>query len=231
MNEPTSEPVTTGQPTPPPYGFQPNPNPYPTPPAGYGPPPVAYGPPAGPKAKRRKWPWIVLGVVVLLGSLAAVNGSKNPGTTSTAGESDSNAAGDAAQSTPALPGLGTPVRDGKFEFVVEGAEGGKTQIGNEFLSKAAQGEFVLVTLQVKNIGDEPQSFFGSNVKAFDSQGRQFEASTEAAIYLGDSNSLYEPINPGNSLTGQVIFDVPSGTQLTAVELHDSMFSDGVRVQL
>ena len=33
------------------------------------------------------------------------------------------------------------------------------------------------------------------------------------------------------LTGKVVFDVPLGTQLSTIELHDSAFSEGVKIQL
>jgi hypothetical protein len=123
------------------------------------------------------------------------------------------------------------VRDGKFEFVVQSVEPGKAQIGSDLLNTKAQGEFVIVTVKVTNTASEPQSFFGDNVQAYDAQDRKFSASTAAALYLADSKSLYEQINPGNTVTGQVVFDVPIGTQLTRVELHDSAFSDGVSVEL
>lgn len=138
---------------------------------------------------------------------------------------------EASVATPEPAGIGTSVRDGDFEFVVQGVEAGKAEIGGEYLSTKAQGQFVLVTVQVTNIGDKPGTFFGSNAKAVDSQGRGVSASTEAAIYLEDSNSLYEEINPGNSVTGTIVFDVPTGTSLDSIQLHDSMFSDGATVKL
>jgi hypothetical protein len=55
--------------------------------------------------------------------------------------------------------------------------------------------------------------------------------TSAAIYLPDSNTFITPINPGNSVVGTLVFDVPVGSTLSSIELHDSAFSDGVSVQL
>ena len=39
------------------------------------------------------------------------------------------------------------------------------------------------------------------------------------------------INPGNSIDGTVVFDVPVGVTPTSVEDHDSAFSGGVTVAL
>jgi Domain of unknown function (DUF4352) len=127
--------------------------------------------------------------------------------------------------------LGKKVRDGKFEFTVTKVKCGRTLVGSSDFGKKAQGEFCEVSLSVKNIGDEPQSMFGDNQYLFDSKERKYSADTEAAIYLKDSNTLYEEINPGNSLKGTLLFDVPKGTKPAKLELHDSLLSGGVDVRL
>jgi len=47
----------------------------------------------------------------------------------------------------------------------------------------------------------------------------------------DADSLYDEINPGNSLTGQIIFGIPKGQSPISAELHDSAFSSGIKVNL
>jgi Domain of unknown function (DUF4352) len=47
----------------------------------------------------------------------------------------------------------------------------------------------------------------------------------------DSESFLTTINPGNSVNGVLVFDVPEGVAPTYIELHDSMFSSGVLVSL
>ncbi|RVX40123.1 uncharacterized protein DUF4352 [Nonomuraea polychroma] len=131
---------------------------------------------------------------------------------------------------PKTAGIGTVVRDGDFSFKVTKTEQ-LARVGNEFLGTDAQGVFLLVHVTVKNIGDEAGSFFGANQKLFDAKGREYEASSEAAIYLKDSKSLYEKINPGNSVKDVVLFDIPKNMKPTEIELHDSLFSQGVRVSL
>jgi hypothetical protein len=39
------------------------------------------------------------------------------------------------------------------------------------------------------------------------------------------------MNPGFSAKVWILFDVPPGTPIAAVELHDSAFSGGARVQV
>jgi len=128
-------------------------------------------------------------------------------------------------------GIGDPVRDGKFEFTVTSVKDGVASVGDDVLGQEAQGQFVLVKVTVKNIGDKAQLFDGSSQTAFDADGREFSSDSEAAIYVKGSESFLNEINPGNSVKATVVFDVPKGAKLTKVELHDSVFSGGVDVAL
>jgi len=122
------------------------------------------------------------------------------------------------------------VRDGKFEFVVSKVDCGKSSVGTGGLVKKAQGQFCIVSLSAKNIGDKSQYLDGGSQKAFDSQNRTFSADSAAGIYLGDEgNTFLNQINPGNSVSGKVVFDVPKDAKITRLELHDSPFSQGAPV--
>lgn len=133
---------------------------------------------------------------------------------------------------PALPGIGTPVRDGKFEFVVTGVERPGSVIGEGFLEETAQGEFVIIRVNVTNIGDEPQTLSSYGQVLYNDQGQKFEPSS-AIFALEDADKFFlENINPGNTVTGApLLFDVAPGTVLDRIELHDSAFSGGVDVSL
>jgi hypothetical protein len=224
----------------------------PPPPGNHGPayPPPGvpqYAQPAPPK-KKSKLPWIIGGSVALVllccGGAVAISGggdSEEPATdaavshTNTAPASATKSPAKAPVEPPAnsddTPGLNESARDGKFEFRVSGVDCGATEVGPEALSTKAQGMFCLVAVSVKNIGDRAQMFDGSSQKALDAQGTQFSHDGAAAFYANEGNNTFlEQINPGNT-KGRLIFDVPEGTKLTAMELHDSPFSGGVKVSL
>ncbi|WP_232050293.1 DUF4352 domain-containing protein [Actinoplanes sp. OR16] len=129
-------------------------------------------------------------------------------------------------------GIGDAVRDGKFEFTVSKMKCGVDSVGSDLLGQKAQGEYCLIDIKVKNIGKEAQTFIDSAQKAFDAEEVEYSVDSSAAIYAnGESQLLLNEINPGNSAKGKLIFDVPSGTKLTSLELHDSLFSGGVTVKL
>ena len=185
----------------------------------------------------------VLALSIVVGALSgggddatSAASDDQPGATASAPISDpASSTRSAPAKTSAAPKpasqVGKKLRDGKFEFTVTKVKCGRTLVGSSDFGKKAQGEFCEVSLTVKNIGDEPQSMFGENQYLFDSKDRKYSADTEAAIYLKDSNTLYEEINPGNSLKGTLLFDVAKGTKPAKLELHDSLLSGGVDVRL
>jgi hypothetical protein len=84
--------------------------------------------------------------------------------------------------------------------------------------------------RVRNIGDEPQGYFGDNQKLIDASGREYGASSAADLWMNVDNVTGD-INPGNSIQVSAAFDVPPGTAPTELEVHDSMFSGGARIGL
>jgi Domain of unknown function (DUF4352) len=129
-------------------------------------------------------------------------------------------------------GIGAEVRDGKFAFTVTKVKPGVRTLGSGPLASKPQGQYVLIYVTVRNIGKEPQAFSDTVQKLVDSSGREYSAASgDAAVSMGDSNVLFNEINPGNKVKGILVYDVPKGTRLKSLELHDSAFSDGVKVSL
>lgn len=195
--------------------------------------PAAQGFPqyAPPRAKKRKWPAIVIGVIAFLAVVSAFS-DKDDTKPDTKPSAALAAQAPTKADTPTAR-LNTPVRDGKFEFVVKTVQPGLAEIGdNPYLREKAQGQFVIVTLSVQNIGDRAQGFSPSNQKLIDTQGRSFESDSSAQIALGDSDiPVWDDINPGNAVDVSLVYDMPVGAAPARIELHDSMFSGGVTVEL
>jgi hypothetical protein len=197
-------------------------------------------PPQAPVATKKsssggKVALVVVGIFVLLFAIGKC-GSSDDKTSSSSSSSSTTASrpSGAPSATPAEPATptaapaGSPVRDGKFEFRVLGmtraAQAG--DLSNQFVD--AQGEFIILTMSVANIGDQAQSYFGTNQKLIDTAGREYEANSTADMW---ANKGTGDINPGNSIQVRAAFDVPPGTQPAELEVHDSMFSGGAKVRL
>lgn len=170
---------------------------------------------------------IVIGVVVNLAGGGGESGSGG-GVDNTTSQAAPNA--EAPAEGGQTPGIGAAVRDGKFEFVVQNVERGVTSVGDQFTSQTPQGEYVLVTVNVANIGNEQQLFDTTSQKLLDAQGREYSTDTVATV-TEDPNLGFSQINPGNSLVATLVFDIPTGVSPSEIELHDSLFSGGVTVAL
>lgn len=123
------------------------------------------------------------------------------------------------------------MRDGKFQFVVTSVTYAKS-VGGQF-GKTAQGRFALLHLKVTNISDQSQALADSAQYVYDFSGRKYSADSEAGIYANSTTNsvFYNDINPGNTVRGVVVFDMPHGVTPVRAELHDSVFSGGVSVSL
>ncbi|MGC0141928.1 DUF4352 domain-containing protein [Pseudactinotalea sp. Z1732] len=218
-----------GTPTGPPHGAAAPHAPYPGPEQ-----------PEPPAPRKRNWfarHKILTGFLAVLAFVAvigiATSGDGDEGTGAAPGQSaETNA--DAAQQDdePAeAPGIGENVSDGDFEFVVTEVETGVDRIGSEFLNEQPQGQFVLVYLEVTNTGSAAETFWTSEQGLVDTEGRTHSADDSAALLLDDGEFLLTEINPGNTARTALVFDIPADAEPAAVELHGSMFSRGVTVNL
>lgn len=205
--------------------------------------------PAAPEPHRKSWfarHKIITGLaaVVLVGAgIQAANGGSTTTPTATADsttttgqapaapDAPEDAPEDAEPAAPAAAKVGQKVRDGQFEFTVTKVRTGVATVGDRYLNERAQGQYVLVDITVTNIGDQAQLLSDSSQKLSDDRGRQFSTDTTAAIYLKDNKVFLNEINPGNSLKGTLVFDMPKGAKPVTLELHDSPFSDGVSVSI
>lgn len=168
--------------------------------------------------------FVVAGLVMLGCGAGATDNS--------AGAGDDNGGGSGDEKAAAVAKVGDPARDGKFEFTVKKTKCGVNKVGNDLLGATAQGQFCLVTINVKNIGKEAQMFDGSSQKAYAADGTEYSADGSAALYANkNAETFLNEINPGNQVTGVVVFDIPKKAEITKLELHDSPFSGGVTVAL
>jgi hypothetical protein len=175
---------------------------------------------------------LLLVPIVSMGTIQADNyGGDDTGTLNTA-ESCTQRTATGAPRAEAVAAIGTKVRDGKFEFVVAGVEHpGKTFPGKLHTLLTARGEFVIVRVDVTNIGDEAKPLDYKSQFLLSDKGQTLEPSS-ATLLTRDALEFVQQINPGNTLKGApVLFDVAPGTKIVNIELHDTSCSQGVKVRL
>jgi len=180
--------------------------------------------------RRHKILTVILGIIVLVVIVSASKGgSKSPATTAS-NTSTSNS----QTKTPTTAKIGQAADDGKFEFTIASVKCGQPTVSDStgYLTKTAQGQYCLMTVSVKNIGDKQQLFSESDQKLLNATSQQYSPDSTATLY-NDSNTdaFLSEINPGNTVTGVLVYDIPKDQTPVTAELHDSSLSNGVKVNL
>jgi hypothetical protein len=110
------------------------------------------------------------------------------------------------------------IKDFKYTFL-----SAKTQnsVGSEFFGEDASGIFLIIDLEVENVGNEAE-YIPNEIYIIDNQEREFSQDDSVWIYL-DDNFIFEELNPGLTKKGQLIFDIPEGI-VGKICIKGNMFS-------
>jgi archaellum component FlaG (FlaF/FlaG flagellin family) len=165
--------------------------------------------------KKRRLQTIVVAVIIsaiaVLGILTHLGHRAHKSTQSSAQSSESTAPAQAPQVK-----LNQEARDGQLSFTVTSVD----------TSNVAQGTAVNVHMTVKNVGSRPATFWTNNQRVWIG-GRSIMPDVQATAKAGPTSLR---INPGDSATSVVTFDVPAdNTTVETIELHDAALSAGVNV--
>jgi Domain of unknown function (DUF4352) len=126
--------------------------------------------------------------------------------------------------------LGETGRDGAFEFTVSGIECGVGQIGDPFINLTAVGQYCLAMLTVQNVGSRPATFADALQRAYGPDGSRYAADSGAGILANAEQQVFlNEINPGNRVSGAIVYDIPPDGRIVKLELHESKESPGLTV--
>ena len=132
------------------------------------------------------------------------------------------------EEAPAAAGIGDPVTADDVEITVSDVERGIGSVGSGGFGADAQGEFVIVDITVKNNGTEEVTLTSLD---FTLVGDGVEYSTSDDAWYEDGALSIESINPGNSYSGKLVFDVPEGASISTLEMTPGWFGDTAEVQV
>jgi hypothetical protein len=182
------------------------------------------------RRKRVAFPSAVLLVFLMI---MITTGGNDPGFYRSAGNAVASKVRSITRSAPVAGTVGQSVRDGKLAFVVTSTEKpGKTITDRLGATHKAQGEFVIVRVSVSNIGFDARTLAATGQFLVSDKGQRYATSSAISGLRGAELVFRNEINPGSTVNeAPLLFDVPAGTTITGVELHDSLTSTGVRVTL
>ncbi|GAA0500409.1 hypothetical protein Ade02nite_27920 [Paractinoplanes deccanensis] len=127
--------------------------------------------------------------------------------------------------------LNTPVPDGKLVFTVTAVRCRVASVGDGSVDLEPEGSFCLVDVVARNASPSALPFDSAAQKAYDGKGSAHENDMQAAVVVNPDRNFIYPIAAGNEARGTLVFDVPKGETLAAVELHESFDSTGARIAL
>lgn len=178
---------------------------------------------------RKKRVMVPLALIMLVAGLLVANGAAGTGGPDNATTSSQSIADGAST---AAAHIGVKVRDGNSEFVVTGVQHpGKTMDGKAGKTLTATGEFVIVRVDITNLGSAPQAPDCSCQVLITDKSWGFEPSP-STLSTKEALKFVQRIRPGETVKDVVVlFDLAPGTIPGSIELHDSSSSPGVMVNL
>lgn len=174
----------------------------------------------------------ILTVIFALIVISILNGPKSGTNTDTQQNSAPN--NENKQDEVKQYGLNEQVQDGDMAFTVTKVTTAKT-LGNSYTKKDAQGTFYVLTLKIENKGSKTATFDSSMAKVTDDAGREFDRSIEGqtakGMAEGNVDLFLQQIQPSLSVTGDLVFDLPSDVQNPMLVVKGSLFAKGAKIKL
>ena len=182
--------------------------------------------PQAPSAERGRRLWLLLGVSVALVLCCCA------GVVGTALTWGSGLYAQVENRGQRIIGLNQLGRDGDLEFLVSEVRCGVGRVGDPLVNQAAVGQFCLVELAVRNVGKRPAFFTDTLQRAYGPDGELFSADSGASMLANaDQQVFLSEINPGNLVTGAVVYDIPARARIVRLRLHHSPHSPGLVVRV
>ena len=164
---------------------------------------------------KRVWFIVLVGLFVIGGLQSVLGGGSNSSTsssqdTSTTTQTTTEASASSSEKSEEVTySIGQEVPVGDVVYIVKSKEV-NTNVGGEF-GKTANGIFLVLNVTVKNNGKEAITVtddFFTLLKG----DVEYKSDSTAGIYANqDANFFLTEVNPENSVTGNVVFDITEET--------------------
>ena len=101
----------------------------------------------------------------------------------------------------------------------------------DLLGAAADGRFVIVSLELTNNKDETKTFSDAMAKIVTADGKEYETSDKAVLSFGDDSLLLKDIQPELTTRGKVAFDLPPAKLGSSLVIEDLWGTGEISVDL
>lgn len=97
---------------------------------------------------------------------------------------------------------------------------------NQFNRVQADGEFIIVEIDLTNTGQESRQITDTHLKLVDSQDRSYSVDSDTIVSVEDSLT-FEQLDPGLSKSGTLVYDAPADQEGRQLEVSPAgTFSTG-----
>lgn len=206
---------------PPPQPGAPSPQ-FGTPQPQYGGPPPVYA--VAPK-KRKKWPWVlgVLLVVMLTGfaGCAALIGG------ATVAVNDAIEESTAKREATVVGKIGTPVDNAGMTYLVESASTRKTLPGfGQALEPKAGAVFIVVNVELTNTKNESKTFLSNSAQFVGKNGAKYDTADTTLSADLDDNLIMQQVDPDVPTSGVLVYEVPTNVVAGGSLVIEDLFGEG-----
>lgn len=154
----------------------------------------------------KKWWFIAIVAIVIIGGFSGMNGNKSAPSSDTAKATNSNNKQE-KKATEAKKEfhVGQLVKVGDMEYTVN-SKSTSQNVGGDF-GKNASGVYLILNVTVKNTGKKAITVDANFFNLLKGE-TEYSSDSSAGIYANtDAKFFLTEVNPGNSITGNVVFDV------------------------
>jgi hypothetical protein len=131
-------------------------------------------------------------------------------------EVDAKAKADAEAKAPRI---GDTVAVGNFSVAVSTPKQSPT-IGDRFLNQKANGIYWVIPVAVRNDDKEARTVDSSMFELVSGSGIKYEPDSTAAMYANsDSDFFLKKINPGITIKGYIVFDMPTDQKVEEYKMQ------------
>ena len=116
------------------------------------------------------------------------------------------------------------IRSGTFEWIFKNMWKAES-LSSGYLSSEAKGVYLVLNVEVVNIGSEPAYLDSSFVTLVDSADRTF--SPESSVWW-DNELSFDTLNPGIVKKGDIIFDVPENINVVNIRVSSNLVEDSFK---
>ena len=107
-----------------------------------------------------------------------------------------------------------------------------TDMGSSVFNKQTNGKFVKVYMDILNDAKETKDIFTPRFRLEDNRGRTYDRLSEDMLYIVDSLSFGQQLQPGLKISGAIVFEVPKdATDFTMLITGDWLSDTEVKVKL